>query len=85
MDCAQDEFMDESDFMSPITDDESRNHRVKLERSALKASEFVRSLQSAAGVRVCGRKPCARFFSRRTTDLTCTDTAKHVENCCKNM
>lgn len=45
----QDEFMDDSDSMSPITDEEGFHHRVNLARAAGKARDFVQSLQSAAG------------------------------------
>jgi len=43
-----DEFMDESDSMSPITDDESRQHRINLLQAAVKARDFIKSLQHAA-------------------------------------
>ncbi|KAJ9508791.1 hypothetical protein QJQ45_028102, partial [Haematococcus lacustris] len=42
-----DEFMDESDSLSPILNMEGYTHRANLARAAAKASEFVGSLQSA--------------------------------------
>lgn len=44
-----DELGEESDVMSPIVDKEGLAHRTNLMRAAQKASEFVRSLQVAAG------------------------------------
>ncbi|PNW77250.1 hypothetical protein CHLRE_10g428650v5 [Chlamydomonas reinhardtii] len=44
-----DEMMEDSDTMSPIVDEESRQHRVNLMRASQKAGEFVRSLQANAG------------------------------------
>lgn len=44
-----DEMMEDSDTMSPIVDEESRQHRINLMRSSQKAGEFVRSLQAQAG------------------------------------
>ncbi|GIL72516.1 hypothetical protein Vretimale_4302 [Volvox reticuliferus] len=44
-----DEMMDDSDTMSPIVDEESRQHRVNLMRASDKAGAFVRSLQANAG------------------------------------
>ncbi|KAJ9510752.1 hypothetical protein QJQ45_027611 [Haematococcus lacustris] len=46
-----DEFMDESDSLSPILNMEGYTHRANLARAAAKASEFVGSLQSAGGGR----------------------------------
>jgi hypothetical protein len=47
----RDEMMDDSDSMSPIVDEDSRQHRVNLMRASQKAGEFVRSLQNNAGAR----------------------------------
>ncbi|GLC35996.1 hypothetical protein PLESTB_000527500 [Pleodorina starrii] len=44
-----DEMMDDSDTMSPIVDEESRQHRINLMRASEKAGAFVRSLQANAG------------------------------------
>ncbi len=44
-----DEMMEDSDTMSPIVDEESRQHRINLMRASQKAGEFVRSLQANAG------------------------------------
>lgn len=45
---SQDEFMDESEAMSPIADPESRKNRTKLQRASTKARDFILKLQAAA-------------------------------------
>ena len=46
---SHDDFMDESETMSPITDDDSRENRIKLLRASMKAQDFIKKLQEAAG------------------------------------
>jgi len=41
--------VEDADTLSPITDEEGRQHRVNLARAAGKAREFIKSLQSASG------------------------------------
>jgi [calcium/calmodulin-dependent protein kinase] kinase len=48
-----DDFMDESETMSPIVDQESKDNRFKLLRASTKAQDFIRKLQEAAGVCSC--------------------------------
>ena len=45
---SQDEFLDESEAMSPILDAESRKNRMKLQRASTKARDFILKLQAAA-------------------------------------
>lgn len=52
---SNDEFMDESETMSPITDEASRDNRLKLLRASVKAQDFVKKLQEAGA----GTGPCA--------------------------
>lgn len=40
---------DDGDTLSPISDEEGRQHRINLARAAGKAREFIASLQSASG------------------------------------